>query len=226
MLGTHILGTPERGPLSLQNAKPTKFESLSSFQCWFWAADVFLGCLLRQVSLFLRLVVFHVLWRAPITEFVLHDPTLRQKLIDWNNQTKAPGNLEVGLSFYWCLSWEDVWTHKLSDSHIQPRVLSKSVLKDVLNKSVLEKERDMEASVIWGAVCCLSPLSIFGKFPPLSAWWEERSWSQTSRRWNLCFLALLATGAEASDSWPDVLSSLGCESAARVARKLRHTGRS
>lgn len=77
-LELHVLGTAERGPLSSQNTKPAKFDSSSSFQCWLWAEDVFLGYLLRQLSLFLRLAVFHVLWGAPMAEFVLHDPALRQ----------------------------------------------------------------------------------------------------------------------------------------------------
>lgn len=80
VLGAPRIGTAGRGPLSSQNTKPAKFESSFSFQCWLWAEDVFLGYLLRQLSLVLSLAVFHVPWGAPVTEFMLQDPTLRQQL--------------------------------------------------------------------------------------------------------------------------------------------------
>lgn len=53
---------------------------------------------------------------------------------DWNNQIKAPGNLEVELISYWHLSGEDVWTQVSDNNHIRPCVL---------RKFVLERERDM-----------------------------------------------------------------------------------
>lgn len=56
------------------------FESSSSFQCWLWAKSIFFGYLLRKLSLFLKLAVFHVPWGASVAEFVLPDPALRQQL--------------------------------------------------------------------------------------------------------------------------------------------------
>lgn len=94
-LGAHTLGTAEGGLLSPQSSKPPKLESSSSSQLWLWAEDVFLGCPLRQTSLSLRLVVFCVQRGAPVGGCVLHDLTLRVKLIrldpDWNNLILALG---------------------------------------------------------------------------------------------------------------------------------------
>lgn len=75
--------------------------------------------------------------------FVSHGPALRLKLIlldsGWNDQTRAPGNLELGLSVSWPLT--------MSDSHVQP---------SVPRLPVSEQERHPRAAVIWGGGCPLS----------------------------------------------------------------------
>lgn len=109
MLGSGHPGDCRKGPSKFPEPKASKLWTIIQFSLL--VENVFWGCLLEQVSLPLRLV-FCARWEDPVGCLGSHGPALRFKLMmlnsGWNDQTRAPGNLDLGLSVCWPWSWENV----------------------------------------------------------------------------------------------------------------------